>query len=66
MALSSDVISLRVRTETKEALDRPTSASGETEPLSPSPVAPASQSTTLSLSEPGEKPKRRGRPPKQS
>lgn len=52
--------------ETKVAMDRPTLASGETEPLLPSPAAPVSQSTTLSLSEPGEKPKRRGRPPKQS
>ena len=50
--------------QTKEAMDRPTLASGETEPSLPSPAVRASQSTTLNSSELGEKPKRRGRPPK--
>lgn len=50
--------------ETKDAIDRPTKAAGEVQLSSALPVAPALPSTTASESEPGETPKRRGRPRK--
>lgn len=50
--------------ETKQAIDRPSVAAGTMESSSALPVAPASQVTTPSESEPGVK--RRGRPKKEA
>ena len=50
--------------ETKVAMDRPTEAAGATDQSSALPAAPASQQTTLSVSESGAK--RRGRPRKEA
>lgn len=50
--------------EVKVAQDRPSMAAGTMESSSASPVALASTQMTSSESESGERPKRRGRPPK--
>lgn len=50
--------------ETKEQMERPPVAAGKMEPSYVLPVAPALPMTTLTESENGDKPKRRGRPPK--